>query len=98
MPTTRPADDPSLWIDLARRQIDRLAPLAAKEQAEDARKIAELFRQADALAAEAVRTVGGQQESLLARRRALLESIVDLYATRPHAAAAVATAKELLAK
>lgn len=98
MPTTRPADDPSLWIDLARRQIDRLAPLAAKEQAEDARKIAEIFRQADTLAAEAVRTVGGQQESLLARRRALLESIVDLYATRPHAAAAVATAEELLAK
>jgi eukaryotic-like serine/threonine-protein kinase len=93
-----PADDPSLWIDLARRQIDRLAPLAVKEQAEDARKIAEIFRQADALAAEAARTVGGQQEMLVARRRALLESIVDLYATRPHAAAAVATAREMLAQ
>ena len=97
-PTARPADDPSLWIDLARRQIDRLGPLSAKEQAEDARRIAELFRQAEALASEAAQTVGGQQETLLARRRALLESIVDLYATRPHAAAAVATARKLLAE
>lgn len=97
-PTGRPADDPSLWIDLARRQIERLGPLADKEQTEDARKIAEIFRQAEAIAAEAARTVGGQQETLLARRRALLESIVDLYATRPHAAAAVATAREMLTK
>ncbi|MFM8495752.1 MAG: serine/threonine-protein kinase [Planctomycetia bacterium] len=97
-PTARPADAPSLWIDLARRQIDRLGPLSAKEQAEDARKIAEIFRRAEAIAAEAARTVGGQQETLLARRRALLESIVDLYATRPHAAAAVATARKLLAE
>lgn len=96
-PTARPTDDPTLWIDLARRQIDRLGPLAAKEQAEDAMRIAELFRQADVLAADAAKTVGGQQETLLARRRALLESIVDLYATRPHAAAAVAMAKEMLA-
>lgn len=97
-PTVRAADDPSLWIDLARRQIDRLAPLASKEQAEDARKIAAILRQAEALAAEAARTVGGQQEALLARRRALLESIIDLYATRPHAAAAVASARGLLAE
>ena len=97
-PTGRPADDPSLWIDLARRQIERLGPLADKEQAEDARKIAEIFRRAEAIAAEAARTVGGQQETLLARRRALLESIVDLYATRPHAAAAVATARKMLAE
>jgi serine/threonine-protein kinase len=98
MPTARPADDPTLWLDLARRQIDRLGPLAAREQTEDARKIAELFRQAAALASEAAKTVGGQQETLVARRRALLESIVDLYSTRPHAAAAVAEAKELLAQ
>jgi serine/threonine-protein kinase len=98
IPTARPADDPTLWLDLARRQIDRLGPLAAKEQTEDARKIAELFRQADTLASEAAKTVGGQQETLVARRRALLESIVDLYSTRPHAAAAVAAAKELLAQ
>ena len=98
MPTARPADDPTLWLDLARRQIDRLGPLAAREQTEDARKIAEIFRQAAALASEAAKTVGGQQETLVARRRALLESIVDLYSTRPHAAAAVAAAKELLAQ
>ena len=95
--TARLADDPTLWIDLARRQIERLGPLAAKEQAEDAKRIAELFRQADALAADAAKTVGGQQETLLARRRALLESIVDLYASRPHAASAVAMAKDMLA-
>jgi hypothetical protein len=98
IPTARPADDPTLWLDLARRQIDRLGPLAAREQTEDARKIAEIFRQAAGLASEAAKTVGGQQETLVARRRALLESIVDLYSTRPHAAAAVAAAKDLLAQ
>lgn len=94
----RAGDDPTLWIDLARRQIDRLAPLAAREQAEDAKRIAEIFRQAEALAADAARAVGGQQETLLGRRRALLESVIDLYATRPHAAAAVATARKMLAE
>jgi len=98
-PASQPArlqDDPTLWIDLARRQVERLGPVAAKEQKEDARKIAEIFRQADALAADAARTVGGQQETLLGRRRALLQSVIDLYEARPHAAAAVATARKKL--
>lgn len=94
----RPGDDPTLWIDLARRQIERLAPLAAQEQAEDTRRIAEIFRQAEALSADAVRAVGGQQETLLGRRRALLEGVINLYGTRPHAAAAVATARKMLAQ
>jgi serine/threonine-protein kinase len=92
-----PGDDPTLWIDLARRQIERLAPLAAREQAEDTRRIAEIFRQAESLSAEAARAVGGQQETLLGRRRALLEGVIDLYETRPHAATAVATARKMLA-
>jgi serine/threonine-protein kinase len=91
------ADDPTLWIDLARRQMERLAPLAAQEQAEDARRIADIFRQADALGTDAARAVGGRQETLLGRRRELLESMIDLYGTRPHAAAAVATARKMLA-
>ena len=94
----RPADDPSLWLDLARRQIERLGPLAAREQAEDARRIDDILRQAADLAAQAARAVGPQQQALLARRRTLLESVVDLYGTRPHAAAAVDAAKKLLAE
>ena len=94
----RTSDDPTLWIDLARRQLERLRPLAAKEQAEDARRITDIFRQAETLAAQAAKTVGGQQETLLARRAALLESVIDLYANRPHTAAAVATARRLLAE
>jgi serine/threonine protein kinase len=90
-------DDPTLWLDLARRQVERLGPAADKERKEDARRIAEIFRQADALAAEAARTVGGQQETLLGRRRALLQSVIDLYGQRPHAAADVTTARKMLA-
>lgn len=93
----RPQEDAALWLDLARRQVERLGPAADKERKEDARRIAEIFRQADALAADASRTVGGQQETLLGRRRALLQSVIDLYGERPHAAAAVATARKMLA-
>ena len=96
--TTRSAaDDPTLWLDLARRQIARLGPLADREEAEDARRVAEIFRQAESLAGEAAAADGDAREALLARRRSLLEGLVDLYATRPHAAAAVADAREMLA-
>jgi hypothetical protein len=40
--------------------------------------------------------VGGQQETLLGRRRALLQSVIDLYGQRPHAATAVAAARKML--
>jgi len=89
-------DDPTLWLDLARRQVERLGPAADKERKEDARRIAEIFSKADALAAEAARAVGGHQETLLGRRRALLQSVIDLYGQRPHAATAVATARKML--
>jgi len=91
------AIDATLWIDLARRQLERLGPAAAQEQAEDARRIAELFQQADALAAQAAAEDSTESPRLLARRRELLQSIVELYETRSHAAAAVATAREKLA-
>lgn len=89
--------DPSLWLDLARRQIDRLAAAAAQEEAEDGRKIAAIFREAESLAAAAAGKAGADRAGLIARRRDLLESVIDLYGTRPHAAPAVAKAKTLLA-
>ena len=95
-PAARPQDDPTLWLDLARRQIDRLQPLAAREQAEDAARLAEILRQAADLAAEAGTAAPERGAELLGRRRDLLQGVVDLYATRPHAAAAVAAARELL--
>ena len=91
------AVDPTLWIELARRQLERLGPAAAREQAEDERRIAEIFRQAEALAFQAAAEDSAETPRLLARRRELLQSIVDLYETRSHAAAAVATAREKLA-
>ncbi len=92
-----PTDDPSLWFDLARRQLDRLGPAAAQEQAEDARRIGEVFRQADALAAQAAVKDPTEASHLRGRRRELLQGVIDLYQTRAHAAAAVATARKKLA-
>ena len=88
--------DPGLWVDLARRQVERLGPAAEKERAQDAARIADIFRKADSLAAQAASVGGGQREALLGRRRELLQNVIDLYGSRPHAAAAVATAKKLL--
>jgi len=89
-------DDPTLWIDLARRQLERVGPAATQEEAEDARRIGEIFREADALAAEAAAKDSSETPQLLARRRELLQSVVDLYQRRSHAAAAVATARKKL--
>lgn len=89
-------DDPSLWIDLARRQVERLRPDAEKERKDDAKKIGEIFRRAATLAAEAQATSGAAREQLLAQRRELLESIITLYDDRAHAAEDVAAARRLL--
>ena len=105
-PATKPADasaakteDDELWFALVRRQIDRLEPLAAREQAEDAARTAAILEQADALAARAAALPDpAQREKALAERRTLLEGLIELYAKRPHAAKAVAAAQEKLAK
>jgi hypothetical protein len=85
-----------VWLGLVRRQIDRLGPLAAKEREQDdvrARAVlAEAAELARAAAAEPVRSA-----ELSARRKTLLESLVELNATRPHMAAIVDEARRLLA-
>jgi serine/threonine protein kinase len=96
----KPAEEEeTLWLALVRRQIERLVPLAANEEAEDEKRIASIFTEADALAAGASSaTSDAQRAELLAKRRSLLEGLVELYASRPHAAAAVETAKAKLAE
>lgn len=107
-PATKPEDgsaaavkneDDALWFALVRRQIDRLEPLSAREQAEDAARTKAILEQADALAARAAALPDPKQrEKLLADRRTLLEGLIELYSKRPHAAKAVEAAKEKIAQ
>lgn len=89
--------DPRLWMDLVRRQLGRLEPLAEKERADDVdRAAATLAEAADlAIRADAV-SDPGERSRLDDRRRTLLQGLVDLYADRPHVADAVAAARALL--
>lgn len=85
-----------VWLGLVRRQIDRLAPLAVKErEQDDARGRAVLAEAADLAAAEAAEPA--RSAELSARRRSLLEGLVELNATRPHMATIVDEARRLLA-
>jgi serine/threonine-protein kinase len=87
-----------VWLGLVRRQIDRLAPLAAKErEQDDARARAVLAEAADLAAAAAKTGDAAQAAALAARRKTLLESLVELNAARPHMAAVVEEARRLLA-
>jgi hypothetical protein len=91
------ADEEALWLALVRRQIERLRPLATREQAEDGRRLATILAEADTLAAKAAATPNpGQKAELTKKRRTLLEGLIELYSSRPHAAPAVATAKQKL--
>jgi len=85
------ADDHALWLALAERQLERLTPLAEKEQTEDRRRADALLAEADALADQAA-----SDPAAAARRRSLLESLIATYADRPHAAAAVTAARRRL--
>jgi len=90
-------DDPLLWLDLVQRQIDRLAPLAARERAEDAARTGETLAEAAALAVAAHRAADAERRAAAAdRRRELLAGLVEIYADRPHVAAEVAEARRLL--
>lgn len=92
-------DDESLWVELARRQIDRLEPLSAREQAEDAERIAGIFKRADGLARQTATTTDDRRRTATAaERRTLLQGVIDLYGSRPHAAQAVETARRKLAE
>lgn len=91
------ADGPDLWLALVRRQIDRLGPPADRERAEDvARAVATLAEAADLTTAAQDAGDDADRTRLLARRRTLLEGLIELYGNRPHAADAVAEARRLL--
>ncbi|MEI6037091.1 MAG: serine/threonine-protein kinase [Planctomycetota bacterium] len=92
-------NEKALWLALVRRQIQRFEPLAAREQAEDASRVQAILAEASALKATAkTATDPLQRKDLNAQRTTLLESVVQLYAERPHAADAVATAKRALSE
>ncbi|MFM7076900.1 MAG: serine/threonine-protein kinase [Planctomycetaceae bacterium] len=93
-----PGDDgeTGLWVELARRQIGRLAPLAQEERRQDLEKIAGILAAAAALAAEAEDAAPPRREEALAERRRLLEGVIDTYQRRPHAEEAVRDARQLI--
>ena len=86
----------TLWLALVSRQIDRLAPLAARERAEDATRAQAVLAEAAALATAAGAAAGPERAALADRRRTLLKSLVALNAARPHMAPLVAEARRLL--
>jgi predicted Ser/Thr protein kinase len=94
-PAVGMADDADDWRALVAGQIERLAPLAAVERAEDLRRIETALAEAERLAAEAA-AEPSRAEACLAGRRSLLEAVARLYASRPHAEAGVAEARRLL--
>jgi len=86
-----------VWLGLVRRQIERLAPLAAQERAEDAtRGRAVLAEAAELATAASAAGEPAEAAALAARRRTLLESLIELNAARPHMATIVAEARTLL--
>jgi len=96
-PTGDMSDDPELWLALVRRQIGRVGPLAAREREEDvARAAATLAEAADLAVAAGAAADAAERARLLERRRTLLEGLIELYATRAHAAEAVTQARQLL--
>ena len=86
----------TLWLALVSRQIDRLAPLAAREREEDATRAQAVLAEAAALATAAGAAAGPERAALADRRRTLLKSLVALNAARPHMAPLVAAARRLL--
>lgn len=95
-PSAAPQDQPALWLDLMRRQVDRLRTAAAHERDQDIARADATLAEAAALATEAETASEDARPSLLKRRRDLLAGIVEIYASRPHVAAAVDEARRLL--
>jgi hypothetical protein len=91
-------DDIALWLGLVRRQIDRVAPLAERERQEDLARAAATLAEADSIATEADKAAPAERARLAARRRELLEGLVEIYGPRPHAAAPVAEARRRLSE
>jgi serine/threonine-protein kinase len=98
-PTAGSSVDPEteLWLGLVRRQIDRLGPRAAQERKEDDARIDAALKEATDLAAQAAGASNeARRRELLDRRTTLLRGILEIYAPRPHAAAGIRRAQELL--
>lgn len=91
-----PSSDHATWLALIERQLARLEPRAAEEQATDHERAAAILGEAADLANKAS-TDPDRSSDLLALRRSLLKSLVTTYGDRPHVAAEVATARALLA-
>jgi len=91
-----PDSEAALWLAVARRQIDRLAPAAAREREEDAARVAAGLAEAAELSAAAASLADAERAAVEARRRELLAGIIEIYASRPHVAEAVAEARRLL--
>jgi len=90
-------DTVMLWLALAQRQLARIEPLAAQEQAEDLRRTTEILGESRDLAQEAFETTDlARRAACVDRRIKLLQSMIETYASRPHAAQSVSTARQLL--
>ena len=92
-------EDSSLWHDLARRQIARLAPLALEERQQDEARIDEAIATAARLSDAAASAADAERRAaILTERRALLEGLVGTYTGRPHAEGAMQRVRALLAE
>jgi serine/threonine-protein kinase len=97
-PAAGGSDEDRLWLDLARRQLDRLRPRAEAERRDDAKRIGELLAEAGSIAARAeIANDDAARQKFAAQRQGILANIIEVYAERPHAAEAVAFAKRELA-
>ena len=89
------AAEHELWLALARR----LRPLVSRERAEDTARAQATLEQATAVANAAATTIDpAKRTALEARRRELLESVVEIYGERPHMADVVSRTKKLLSE
>jgi serine/threonine-protein kinase len=95
-PAVPDTESTALWLALVRRQIDRLKPQATREREEDATRAQAVLAEAAELAAAAAAASAAERADLAARRRTLLESLVELNAPRPHMATFVAEARRQL--
>jgi serine/threonine-protein kinase len=95
-PAVPDTESTALWLALVRRQIDRLKPLATREREEDATRAQAVLAEAAELAGAAAAASAAERADLVARRRTLLESLVELNAPRPHMATFVAEARRQL--
>ncbi len=93
-----PDSEAALWLAVARRQIDRLAPAAAREREEDSARVAASLAEAAELSAAAASLADAERAVVEARRRELLAGIIEIYASRPHVAEAVAEARQILSQ